>query len=221
MRRQNSMTAGLSRQYTSGPSGSLGKQRVIVCYNYKGEGHMLKQCTKPKRKRDEAWFKDKYVITNNAAYQADDLDAYDSECDELNSAKITLMVNLSYYGSDNLAEVHNQDNVSNNLIDQDVQATLTSEQLNILNQSKTKITTLKDTLSKIKGKAVVNEAVLLYSIDPELLKIDVAPLAPKLHNNRTAHTDYLRHTQEETATLREIVKSERLLNPINTSLDYA
>nr|GFB94541.1 hypothetical protein [Tanacetum cinerariifolium] len=55
----------------------------------------------------------------------------------------------------------------------------------------------------------------------ELLKIDVALLAPKLRNNRTTHTDYLRHTQEETATLREIVKSERLLNPLNTSLDYA
>nr|GFC22628.1 hypothetical protein [Tanacetum cinerariifolium] len=66
-----------------------------------GEGHMSKQCTKPKRKRDEAWFKDKYVITNNAAYQDDDLDAYDSDCDEINSAKIALMVNLSHYGSDN------------------------------------------------------------------------------------------------------------------------
>nr|GFD17346.1 hypothetical protein [Tanacetum cinerariifolium] len=27
------------------------------------------------------------IITANAAYQADDLDAYDSDCDELNSAK--------------------------------------------------------------------------------------------------------------------------------------
>nr|GFA91567.1 hypothetical protein [Tanacetum cinerariifolium] len=45
-----------------------------------------------------------YVVTNNAAYQADDLDAYDSDCDELSSAKIALMVNLSHYGSDNLAE---------------------------------------------------------------------------------------------------------------------
>nr|GEV51006.1 hypothetical protein [Tanacetum cinerariifolium] len=61
----------------------------------------------------------------------------------------------------------------------------------------------------------------LHSIDPELLKIDVAPLAPKLHNNRTAHTDYLRHTQEETTTLRKIVESERLVNPLNTFLDYA
>nr|GEU66580.1 hypothetical protein [Tanacetum cinerariifolium] len=83
------------------------------------------------------------------------------------------------------------------------------------------ITALKDTLSKIKGKAVVYEAVPLHSIDPELLKIDVAPLAPKLQNNRTAHNDYLKHTQEETATLREIVGNEILLNLLTTSLDYA
>nr|GFA46219.1 hypothetical protein [Tanacetum cinerariifolium] len=44
------------------------------------------------------------VVTNNAAYQVDDLDAYDLDCDELNSAKISLMANLSHYGSDNLAE---------------------------------------------------------------------------------------------------------------------
>nr|GEY03030.1 hypothetical protein [Tanacetum cinerariifolium] len=80
---------------------------------------------------------------------------------------------------------------------------------------------LKETLSKLKGKAVVNEDVPLHSIDPKLLKINVASLAPKLRNNKTAHTDYLRHTQDETATLREIVESERLLNSLNTSLDYA
>nr|GEY79695.1 hypothetical protein [Tanacetum cinerariifolium] len=45
-----------------------------------------------------------YVVTNNASYQADDLDAYDSDCDELNSAKIALMANLSHYESDNLTE---------------------------------------------------------------------------------------------------------------------
>nr|GEX05993.1 hypothetical protein [Tanacetum cinerariifolium] len=468
--RQNSLAAGTSRPYPSGPSGNnLGKQRTVVCYNCKGKGHMSKQCIKPKRKRDEAWFKDKvllvqaqanrkilhekeleffadlgiaeaqttqYVITNNAAYQADYLDAYDSDCDKINSAKIALMANLSHYGSDNLAEVHNPDNVTNNVINQAVQAMPISEQSYIMNQSQTKITSdsniilysqynlkiksltvprlikttsvnetliaelekykdkvrilkegnnvdlvsdscaqsmeidnlkqtlsehlkekeslkqtitllkndfqkeesrninrelalekqnsmnseepnlsniptqvevpkelskvsmvnsslkklkyhlasfnvvvkerttataiikgtwgfehtkacfrdeiipfvkalkdifnsfdqflidelseekvlvitaLKDTLRKLKGKAVVNEAVTLHPIHPKLLKIDVAPLAPKLRNNRTAHYDYLKHTQEELATLREIVENERLLNPLNTSLDY-
>nr|GEW71200.1 retrovirus-related Pol polyprotein from transposon TNT 1-94 [Tanacetum cinerariifolium] len=83
------------------------------------------------------------------------------------------------------------------------------------------ITAITDTLSKLKGKVVVNEAITLHPIDPELLKIDVAPLAPKLRNNKTAHNDYLKHTQEETATFREIVENERLLNSLNTSLDYA
>nr|GFD46427.1 hypothetical protein [Tanacetum cinerariifolium] len=48
------------------------------------------------------------------------LDAYDSDCDELNSAKIALMANLSHYGSDNLAKVYNQDNVYNNVLYQDM-----------------------------------------------------------------------------------------------------
>ncbi|GJU49401.1 hypothetical protein Tco_1218956, partial [Tanacetum coccineum] len=118
-----------SQTFTPGASGSnSGKQRIVTCYNYKGEGHMSKQCTKPRRKRDDSWFKDKVllvqaqasgqilheeelafladpgipkaqatqtVITHNASYQADDLDAYDSDCDELNTAKVALMANLS------------------------------------------------------------------------------------------------------------------------------
>nr|GEU61458.1 uncharacterized mitochondrial protein AtMg00810-like [Tanacetum cinerariifolium] len=137
--RQNFVSAGSSRPFTLGQGEAPGKQRVITCYNCKGEGHMSKQWTKPRRKRDAEWFKDKVllvqaqangqvlqeeelefladlgtpesssnqiVVTNNAAYQADDLDTYDSDCDEINSAKIALMANLSHYGSDNLAESH-------------------------------------------------------------------------------------------------------------------
>nr|GEV73519.1 retrovirus-related Pol polyprotein from transposon TNT 1-94 [Tanacetum cinerariifolium] len=111
--RHTSLAAGTSRTYTSG-------------------------CTKPKRKRDESWFRDKVllvqdqandqilheeelafladpgiakaqtiqnVITNNAAYQVDDLDAYESVYDEINTAKVSLMANLSHYGSDDLAKV--------------------------------------------------------------------------------------------------------------------
>nr|GEU64521.1 hypothetical protein [Tanacetum cinerariifolium] len=426
-------------------------------------------CIKPKRKRDEAWFKDKvllvqaqangqviheeqlefladpgivetqstqYVVTNNAAYQANDLDAYDSDCDELNSTKIALMANLSHYGSNNLAETElsakqafwsrysvnsEEPNLSssttivkvpnelpkvsmvnsslmklkfhlasfdvvvkerttataitegtwgvtieseikndfiqkecydtslqkfnilekhcislevdnqlkkeifqkNTLFSQEGVPTFTElfeindlkaqtqakdtvirklreklqslngdvnerkvkrefeelETLNIeLDHKVTKliaenehlkqtykqlydsikslsvrskeqcddlinkvnlksaevsdlnvslqeqvlvITALKEQLTKLKGKTVVTEAVSLNPIDPELLEIKVAPLAPKLRKNKTAHTDYIRHTLEEAATLREIVESERLINPLNTSLDYA
>ncbi|GKG15344.1 hypothetical protein Tco_0357667, partial [Tanacetum coccineum] len=50
-----------------------------------------------------------------------------SDCDELNTAKVALIVNLSHYGSDALAEVHNPDNVNNDLINQVVQAISSSE----------------------------------------------------------------------------------------------
>nr|GFC16297.1 hypothetical protein [Tanacetum cinerariifolium] len=89
---------------------------------------MSKQCTKPKRKRDDLWFKDK-VFT---AYQADYLDAYNSDCDELNTAKVSHIATLSHYGLDALVEVYNHDNVNNNMINQAVQAMPSSEQSNIL-----------------------------------------------------------------------------------------
>ncbi|GJX87145.1 retrovirus-related pol polyprotein from transposon TNT 1-94 [Tanacetum coccineum] len=137
--RQTTYAAGTTRKYTPGASGSnTGKQRTVICYNCKGEGHIAKQCTKPKRKRDETWFNDKVllvqaqasVITHNAAYQADDLDAYDSDCDELNSAKIALMANLSRNGSDALTEVHNQDNLNYDFFNQSEQIMTSSEQSN-------------------------------------------------------------------------------------------
>ncbi|GKA03042.1 hypothetical protein Tco_0675823 [Tanacetum coccineum] len=161
---------GTTRTYTPGASGSnSGKQRIVICYNCNGERHMS---TKPKRKQDDLWFKDKVllvqaqsngqilheeelafladpgtaegqatqtVITYNAAYQADDLDAYDFDCDELSTAKVTLMANLSHYGSDVLAEVHNPDNIDNNMINQDVQARPSSEQSSVVNHSETEI----------------------------------------------------------------------------------
>ncbi|GKB27130.1 retrovirus-related pol polyprotein from transposon TNT 1-94 [Tanacetum coccineum] len=172
--RQTTYAAGTTRKYTPGASGSnTGKQRTVICYNCKGEGHIAKQCTKPKRKRDETWFNDKVllvqaqasgqalteeeiafladpglpdiqtsqtVITHNAAYQADDLDAYDSDCDELNSAKIALMANLSRNGSDALTEVHNPDNLNYDLFNQSEQIMTSSEQSNDVSQSETDIT---------------------------------------------------------------------------------
>nr|GFB39748.1 hypothetical protein [Tanacetum cinerariifolium] len=56
------------------------------------------------------------VITTNVAYQADDLDAYDLDCDEINTAKIALMENLSHYGSDNLAESNTKTASDSNII---------------------------------------------------------------------------------------------------------
>ncbi|GKA63597.1 hypothetical protein Tco_0763203 [Tanacetum coccineum] len=59
---------------------------------------------------------------------------------ELNTAKLALMANLSHYGSDALAEINNQDNMDNYMINQAVQAMPSFEQSSVVNNSETKIT---------------------------------------------------------------------------------
>ncbi|GJR41544.1 integrase, catalytic region, zinc finger, CCHC-type containing protein [Tanacetum coccineum] len=44
------------------------------------------------------------ATTTKGKATTDDLDAYDSDCDELNTTKVALMANLSHYGSDGLSE---------------------------------------------------------------------------------------------------------------------
>nr|GEV67618.1 hypothetical protein [Tanacetum cinerariifolium] len=284
---------------------------------FKREGHISKQCTKPKRKRDDSLFKDKVLLIQA---QANGQILHEGELAFLADPgipKVSLMANLSHYGSHALAEVYNPDNVDNHMINHAVQDNYVSNQsalsfdhyfeLNELkaqsqekdtvisklkerikslsgnkNMDKVKqdieeietinieldhrvskliaknkhlqqtykqlydsikstrvrskeqcdaltnqvhqksveifnlnvslqeqdlvITALQNDLRKLKGKALVDNAVKSHTIDPEMLKIDVEPLAPKLLNNRTVHSDYLRHTQEQAAILREVVE---------------
>nr|GEV51519.1 retrovirus-related Pol polyprotein from transposon 17.6 [Tanacetum cinerariifolium] len=363
--RQNHMSAGSLRPFASGSEGTSGRQRVIVCYNCKDEGHMPKQCTKPKRKRNAEWFKDKVLLVqaqaNGQVLQEEELDfladpgmadvieksdaivVHDSEetlllaeesrskmiekqkdpkiaekkvitkpidyavlnqlskdfptrfvpQTELSAEQAFCLVNSSLkklkfdmvvkerttvtaimegtwgfehtkacfrddiilfvkalmdlfnsfdqFLIDELSEVqqvfkqmkqaveqhsfekHKFQNKMKNVLQENDRLLTQALSVDIVNsvEKVLVITALKETISNLKGKKVVTEAVSLNPINPELLKIDVAPLALKLRKNRTAHTDYIRYTKKEAATLREIVKSERLLNPLNTSLDYA
>ncbi|GJT41513.1 retrovirus-related pol polyprotein from transposon TNT 1-94 [Tanacetum coccineum] len=90
--------------------------KVVRCYKCQGEGHMARQCIKPKRPKNLEWFKEKMLfaqaleaevvldkehmtfladdgltiatgqdtqeLTTTAIFQTDDLDAFDSDCDE-------------------------------------------------------------------------------------------------------------------------------------------
>nr|GEX77023.1 retrovirus-related Pol polyprotein from transposon TNT 1-94 [Tanacetum cinerariifolium] len=152
-----------------------------------------------------------YAVTNNVAYQADDLDAYYSDCDELNSAKIALMVNLSHYRFDNLKELQNQDNVYNNVLYQDVQETLTSEQLNILNQSETKITKKESLEQKVTLLANDFQKKESRNIDRELA-LEKQQLKPKLYDDSVIEKSdaIVIHDSEETLMLADESRSKKL-----------
>ncbi|GJV74768.1 hypothetical protein Tco_1506352 [Tanacetum coccineum] len=128
--KQISFATGTTRTYTPGASrsNSTRKQRTFIS---QANGQILQEeelafLADPGTAEGQAT---QIVITHNAAYQANDLDAYDSDCDKLNTAKVALMANLSYYGLDALAKVHNPDNVDNNMINQGVQLSSWNQKL--------------------------------------------------------------------------------------------
>ncbi|GJQ95910.1 copia protein [Tanacetum coccineum] len=56
----------------NGNTGTRGKK--VICYNCRGEGHVARQCTEPKRKMDSQYFKDKALLME-AKEKGDVLDA--------------------------------------------------------------------------------------------------------------------------------------------------
>ncbi|GJQ91663.1 retrovirus-related pol polyprotein from transposon TNT 1-94 [Tanacetum coccineum] len=83
------------------------------------------------------------------------------------------------------------------------------------------ITDLKDDLRKLKGKALVDNDVTKHPSDPKMLMIDVEPITPKLLNKKTAHSAYIKHTQEEAAVLRDIVNHVKSKYSLDHSLESA
>nr|GEV78791.1 hypothetical protein [Tanacetum cinerariifolium] len=248
--RQNSYAAGTSgtRAHISRTKRNYsGQQRVLKCFNCQGEGHMARQCLKPKRKRDATWFKDKVllvesVITHNATYQADDLDVYDSDCGEFSIAKAIHMANLPSYGLDVLSEEKEAKNIDieialekkvkelDNIVckialhlitDQSASSPVKIEAPRELPKEKMfVIIALKHDLRKFKGKDIVDSIAQVSNatiIALGMYKLNSVILAPKVKNNRKAHEYYFKHTIEQVAILREVVKQAKSRNPLDSA----
>ncbi|GJZ62767.1 integrase, catalytic region, zinc finger, CCHC-type containing protein [Tanacetum coccineum] len=68
------------------------------------------------------------IIPHNATFQTEDLDTYDSDCDDLSTAQAVLMANISNYGSDVISEVPNSETYLNDMDNQSVHALQDFEQ---------------------------------------------------------------------------------------------
>nr|GEY23508.1 hypothetical protein [Tanacetum cinerariifolium] len=86
------------------------------------------------------------------------------------------------------------------------------------------ITTLKNNLQKLKEKEIVDidaQKPSANTIVPGMFKLDLDPLAPKLLQNREAHIDYLKYTQEQADILQGIFEQAKAKQPLYNALDFA
>ncbi|GJZ62083.1 retrovirus-related pol polyprotein from transposon TNT 1-94 [Tanacetum coccineum] len=79
----------------------------------------------------------------------------------------------------------------------------------------------KNELRKLKGKALDNKETVTHSVDPNMSKDNMEPITPKLLNKRTAHSSYIKHTQEEALVLRDIVEHVKANYPQDPLLESA
>ncbi|GKB19636.1 retrovirus-related pol polyprotein from transposon TNT 1-94 [Tanacetum coccineum] len=86
------------------------------------------------------------------------------------------------------------------------------------------ITSLKNDLQKIKGKDIVDIAAQKPSantIVPGMFKLDLEPLAPRILQNREAHINYLKYTQEQADILWGTLEQAKVNQPLDKELDFA
>ncbi|GKE69700.1 hypothetical protein Tco_1527772, partial [Tanacetum coccineum] len=83
------------------------------------------------------------------------------------------------------------------------------------------IIALKDKLMKLNGKSLVDNNVSNHPSDPELHQVNVEPITPKLLNKRTAHSAYIKHSQEEATVLRDLVDHIKANYPLDPLLESA
>ncbi|GJS13735.1 hypothetical protein Tco_0408207 [Tanacetum coccineum] len=81
--------------------------RVIRCYNYHGEEQLAFLEDPGVAQGPET----QTTLPINAAFQTDDLDAFDLDCDEAPYARVMLIANLSSYDSDVLSDVPISDTI--------------------------------------------------------------------------------------------------------------
>nr|GEV76275.1 hypothetical protein [Tanacetum cinerariifolium] len=118
-----------------------GQERVVHGYNFQGEGHMAREklafLVDPGILNGQAT---QTTILNNAAFQSEDLDAYDFDCDDVSTTKAVLMANLSKHGLDVLSEVPHSEPYHNDMDNQSMHAKQDFEQMPVVDFLDIKIT---------------------------------------------------------------------------------
>ncbi|GJY58694.1 retrovirus-related pol polyprotein from transposon TNT 1-94 [Tanacetum coccineum] len=107
------------------------------------------------------------IIPHNVAFQTEDLDTYDSDCDDLSTTQAVLMANISNYGSDIILEVPNSETYLNDMDNQSVHALQDFEQTPVMDFTDNEISTQRIKPTLYDGVVLSNTHVAMPVIDDE------------------------------------------------------
>nr|GEU53255.1 retrovirus-related Pol polyprotein from transposon TNT 1-94 [Tanacetum cinerariifolium] len=172
------------------------------------------------------------IIPNNVDFQTEDLDTYDSDCDDISNAKAVLMANISNYGSDVISKVPHSETYLNDMENQIFKSESKEKEDKYMENEidlEKKIKELDNILFKV-GQSAQTVHMLMkpqafydntHKQALGMFKLDLEPLALRLLQNREIHLEYLKNTQEQADILRGIVKQAKATEPLDNALDFA
>ncbi|GJU01436.1 hypothetical protein Tco_1111774 [Tanacetum coccineum] len=213
--------------------------RVIRFYNYKGKGHITKQCTAKKRVKDSEWFKEKMLLAQaqeaglhtTSNFKADHVDAFDSYCDDEATASAIFMASLSHAGSingDTVGPTYDSDILSKvpyyntyhetDVLNPVVLETKYSEHLVSNNDSYDELTSDRNVISY--ADYMVINAMILYVIEQMQSQVEQCNTI-NLENRRVNEslTSELERYKEKVKALEERQKSKHFFTKQEENLD--
>ncbi|GJS51791.1 retrovirus-related pol polyprotein from transposon TNT 1-94 [Tanacetum coccineum] len=148
------------------------------------------------------------TIPQNLAFQTEDLDAYDSDCDDLSSAKAVQMANISSCDPEVLSEVPYSNSYPNDMINQDVQEMHYSKQIHIDDFQDNEIHSDSNTISYSQYQQESQNAVIQDTNSSAPNDLLVLSLVEQM-TDHVAHLDKENQTNkmQEIDTLKETISN--------------
>nr|GEW53997.1 copia protein [Tanacetum cinerariifolium] len=160
---------------SSGENNEGGQARVVKCYNCQAQEsdqildeEQLAFLTDPGIPEGQAA---ETTIPNTASFHTRDLDAYDSDCDDVSNAKMVLMTNLSNYSSDDISKVPHHEPYHTDMDNQSVHTMQDFKQTPIVDFTDNEITSDSNIILYSQYFVISIQHVTIPVIDDEELLI--------------------------------------------------
>ncbi|GKB78848.1 retrovirus-related pol polyprotein from transposon TNT 1-94 [Tanacetum coccineum] len=193
-----------------------GQAKVVKCYNCQGEGHMTRQCTKPKQPRNAAWYKENAMLAE--AQEAGQI--LDEE--QLASSLTMLLSRLRIS-----IQVPNSETYLNDMDNQSVHALQDFEQTPVMDFTDNKLSVNRNIIPFF--NICKNQQAMFKDIFTEQELSDEQAfwfhiLNPSIESSYTPPVIVevpRKFTQEQANILWEIVEQAKAKQPLDSELDFA